>query len=114
MAEAGKITISPSKFYEDGKEDVEKWIRSFERISTANQWNEERMVEVLPALLCDRSADSWEELPADTQKSYNHTKESLLGDFLPPEARRMYYTDLYNRIQGEENLWLISLVQFRI
>ena len=40
MAKAGKSTISPSKFYGDGKEDVEKWIRSFERISTANQWNE--------------------------------------------------------------------------
>ena len=100
MAEAGKITISPSKFYGDGKEDVEKWIRSFERISTANQWNEERMAEVLPALLRDRAADFWEELPVDTQKSYHHTKEALPEYFLPPEARRMYYTDLYNRIQG--------------
>ena len=36
MAETGKITVSSSKFYGDGKEDVEKWLRSFERISEAN------------------------------------------------------------------------------
>ena len=57
------------------------------------------MADVLPALLRDRAADFWEELPADTQKSYHHTKEALLEHFLPPEARHMYYTDLYNRIQ---------------
>ena len=102
MAEAGKITVSPSKFYGDEKEDVEKWLRSFERISTANRWNEDRMGEVLPALMRDRAADFWEELPKDTQKSYNLTKAALLEHFLPTEARRMYYTDLYNRVHGQE------------
>ena len=93
MAEAGKIAISPSKFYGDGNKDVEKWIRYFERISTGKQWNE--------ALLRDRAADFWEGLPVDTQKSYNQIKEALLQHFLPPEARCMYYTDLYNQIQRE-------------
>ena len=35
---AGKITVSPSKFYGEEKEDVEKWLRSFERISKANRY----------------------------------------------------------------------------
>ena len=63
---------------------------------------EDRMAEVLPALMRDRAADFWEELPEDTQKSYNFTKAALLEHFLPPEARRMYYTDLHNRVQGQE------------
>ena len=57
MAEAGKNTVTPSKFYGDGREDVDKWVRSFERVAKANQWKEERMAEVLPAVLRDRAAD---------------------------------------------------------
>ena len=60
------------------------------------------MAEVLPALMRDRAADFCKELPEDAQKSYNLTKGALLEHFLPPEARRMYYMDLYNRVQGEE------------
>ena len=73
MAEAGKNTASPSKFYSDGKKDVEKWLRSFERVAEASQWKEECMVEVLPAVLRDRAADFWKELTADQQKSYHET-----------------------------------------
>ena len=50
MAEAGENTVSPSKFYGDGKEDVDKWLRSFERLAKANQW-EDRIAEVLLAVL---------------------------------------------------------------
>ena len=57
MAKAGKNTVSPSKFYGDGKEDVNKWLRSFERVAKANQWKEEHMAEVLPAVLRDPAED---------------------------------------------------------
>ena len=59
------------------------------------------MAEVLSAVLRDRAADFWKELTADQLKSYPETKKALLEHFLPPEARRMYYTDLYNRKQGD-------------
>ena len=101
MAEAGKNTVTPSKFYGDGREDVDKWLRSFERVAKANQWKEERMAEILPAVLRDRAADFWEDLTEDQQKSYEETKKALKEHFLPPEARRMYHTDLYNRKQGD-------------
>ena len=57
MAETGKNTVSLSKFYGDGKEDVDKWLRSFERVAKANQWKEDRMAEILPAVLRDRATD---------------------------------------------------------
>ena len=73
MAEAGKNTVSSSKFYGDGK-DVDRWLRPFKRVAKANQWKEDCMAEVLPAVLRDRAADFWEELTADQQKPIQKQK----------------------------------------
>ena len=112
MAEAGKITVSPSRFYGDGKEDVEKWLRSFERISKANRWKEDRMAKVLTALMRDRAADFWEELPEGTQKSYNLTKATLLEHYLPPEV--CIIRTCITVSKDKRNLLLILVGPFRI
>ena len=114
MAEAGKNTVSPSKFYGDEKEDVEKWLLSFERISTANRWNEDRMAKVLPALMLDRAADFWEELPEDTQKSYNLTKAALLEHFCLQRPDECIIRTCITVSRDKRNLLLILVWPFRI
>ena len=81
MADAGKNTVTPSKFYGYGREDVDKWLRYFERVAKANQWKEERIAEVLPAVLRDRAADFWEDLTEDQQKN-----RGLKRTFLAPRS----------------------------
>ena len=86
MEESPKTVVHPTKFFGEPGEDVEKWLKSFDRIC--------------PALLRDRAAEFYDELPDSQQSDWEELKNALIDHFLPKEARRFYYADLYSRKQG--------------
>ena len=95
-----KTVVQPSKFFGEPGEDIEKWLKSFERVSKANNWTEKRQCDILPAFLRDRAAEFYDELPPRSQDNLDRLKEDLTEHFMPKEARRFYYADLYSRKQG--------------
>ena len=97
--ESPKTVVQPSKFFGEPGEDVEKWLRSFERTSKANNWSITRQRDVLPAFLRERAAEFYDELSSDLD--LNELKTALIRQFSPSEARRLYYSDLYERRQGQ-------------
>ncbi len=101
MEDKPKTVIQPSKFFGEPGEDVEKWLKSFERVARANGWTEKRQCEILPAFLMDRAAEFFDELPNEKQNDFELLKQSLIEHFIPKEARRFFYADLYSRKQGE-------------
>ena len=96
-----KFVSNPNRFYGKIGEDFEQWLREFERCARANHWSKDRCCEILPSLLRDRAADVWEEMPSAVQFDYDKTTEVLTEHFLPKEARRLYFSDLYGRQQGD-------------
>ena len=100
MEESPKTVVHPTKFFGEPGEDVEKWLKSFYRISKANGWSERRQIEILPAFLPDRAAEFYDELPDSQQSDWEELKNALIDYFLPKGARRFYYADLYSRKQG--------------
>eukprot|EP00112_Aurelia_sp_Birch-Aquarium-sp1_P024200 Seg753.4 transcript_id=Seg753.4/GoldUCD/mRNA.D3Y31 product="hypothetical protein" protein_id=Seg753.4/GoldUCD/D3Y31 len=99
--DAAKFVSNPNRFYGKMGDDFEKWLREFERCARANHWSNERLVEILPSLLRDRASDIWEELPNSAKEDYEQLTSALSQQFMPQEARRLYYGDLYTRRQGE-------------
>ena len=99
--EQPKTVVQPSKFFGEPGDDIEKWLKSFERISEANGWSQKRQCDRLPAFLRDRAAEFYDELPDRQQNNLEELKTALIEHFIPKEARRFYYADLYSRRQGE-------------
>ena len=97
--ETSKTVVQPNKFFGEPGEDIEKWLKSFEQVSKANTWSEMRQKDVLPAFLRERAAEFYDELPSDI--NLEELKTALLKQFSPSEARRLYYSDLYERKQGQ-------------
>ena len=93
--------VHPPKFYGEPGEDVEKWFKSFDRAARANGWSNKRQIDILPAFLRDRAADFWDELPIETQNDLELMRESFTNHYMPKEARRLFYSDLYTRKQRE-------------
>eukprot|EP00794_Sanderia_malayensis_P011762 gene11762-biopygen9426 len=93
--------IGPSKLFGDPGDDIENWLESFERIARANGWSERRQFEILPAFLRGRAAGLFDELPEEQQNDLRELKTALVETFIPKEARRFFYADLYSRRQGE-------------
>ena len=101
MEEPPKTVVHPSKFFGEPGEDVEKWLKDFERISKANGWSYKRQVDILPAFLRDRAAIFYDELCERQQNDLDELKQALTQHFIPKEARRFYYADLHSRKQGD-------------
>ena len=99
MEESPETVVHPTKFFgEPG--DVEKWLKSFERISKANGWSERGQIEILPAFFRDRAAEFYDELPHSQRSDWEELKNALIDHFIPKKARRFYYASLYSRKQG--------------
>ena len=96
-----KTVVHPTKFFGEPGDDVEKWLKSFERVARANNWSEKRQCDILPAYLRDRAAEYFDELPDSDKTTLIRLKEALIEHFMPKEARRFYYADLYSRKQGQ-------------
>ena len=58
-----------------------------------------RQKDMLPAFLRERAAEFYVELPSDI--CLEELKTALIKQFSPSEARRLYYSDLYERKQGQ-------------
>ena len=95
--DSGKSQVTPSKFYGEVGEDFESWIKTFDRISKANRWKDERKAEMLPAYLRGRAADYFEDLDSSIQGDFDGTVRKLKERFCPKELERMYYTELFQR-----------------
>ena len=83
-----KTVVQPSKFFGEPGEDIKKWLKSFERVSKANNWTEKRQCDILPAILRDKAAEFYDELPDRSQKNLDELKELLAEHFMPKEAQR--------------------------
>ena len=70
------FSIQPEKF-DSG--DIVSWFRQFECCSTANAWNEEKQLQVLPAFLRGPAAAYFHALPDEVKGSYRNLKEQLLA-----------------------------------
>ena len=98
--EQPKTVVHPNKFYGEPGEDIEKWLRSFDRVAKANNWSQKRQCDILPAFLRDRAAEFYDEIADSEKLDLSSLKIVLLEHFMPKEARRFYYADLYARKQG--------------
>ena len=96
-----KAVVQLTKFFGETGKDIEVWLKSFDRISKANGWTDKRQCDILPAFLRERAAEFYDELPPRTQNNLDVLKAALVEHFIPKEARRFYYPDLYSRKQGE-------------
>ena len=72
------FSVQPEKF-DSG--DIVSWFRQFECCSTANAWNEEKQLQVLPAFLRGPAAAYFHALPNEVKGSYRNLKEQLLASF---------------------------------
>ncbi|CAG2227261.1 FAM21 [Mytilus edulis] len=52
-----KDIVKPTIFYGNLDEDIDSWLKNFDRIATANEWSRERKLNTLPAFLRDRAAE---------------------------------------------------------
>ncbi len=95
-----RSVVQPTKFFGEPGEDIEKWLKSFDRVAKANNWNSRRQCDILPAYLRDRAAEFYDELSPDDQGELDKLKQELSQHFMPREARRFYYADLYSRKQN--------------
>lgn len=93
--------VYPNKFFGEPGEDIEKWLKSFERISKANNWSEKRKTDVSPAHLRDKAAKFFDELPDQIKIDFESLTEALIEQFMPKEALRCYYAECYSRKHGE-------------
>ena len=78
------FSVQPEKF-DSG--DIVSWFRQFECCSTANAWNEEKQLQVLPAFLRGPAAAYFHALPDEVKGSYRNLKEQLLASFCPAVDR---------------------------
>ena len=75
-------------------------MKTLRSVSAALIGSQKRQCDILPAFLRDRAADFYDEL-ADSEKSDLSSLKIVLQDhFMPKEARRFCYADLYARKQG--------------
>ena len=67
--EQPKTVIHPFKFFGEPGDDVEKWLKSLERISKANGWIVKRQLEILPVFLSKRAAEFYDKLSPRQQSN---------------------------------------------
>ena len=89
------FSVQPEKF-DSG--DIISWFRQFECCSTANDWNEERQLQVLPAFLRGPAATYFHALPDDVKVSYRCLKERLLASFCPDVDRERNFVTFKQRL----------------
>ncbi|XP_070570959.1 uncharacterized protein [Ptychodera flava] len=94
-----RTVVTPSRFYGRLGDDVETFLKEFDRAARANRWTDERKAEILPAYLREFAADFWNDLNDHTKYDYDQVTAALRENFLPKETQRLFYNELYNRKQ---------------
>ena len=62
----------------DGKDDLDSYLKRFERFATINGWEKYEWATALSALLTGKALDVYSRMPDDTVLDYDKVKESLL------------------------------------
>ena len=68
-------------FFDEVKDDIDSYLRRFERYAAAQKWAVETWAVNLSALLLDRALDVYALLPQDQALNYEALKTSLLKQF---------------------------------
>lgn len=93
--------VRPVPFYGKLDEDVDSWIKDFDRIARANFWSDGRKCVTIPAFLRDQAADYYESLDDDLKDDYRSVCDSLRERFIPKELQSLYYSNLFGYRQAE-------------
>ena len=96
-----KEIVKPTLFYGNLDEDIDSWLKNYDRISVANEWSEERKLTTLPAFLRDRAADYYETLEEGQKLTFAALCENLKARFMPKELQSLYYSNLFLARQKE-------------
>ena len=86
--------ITPEPF-EDG--DLRHYLRRFEKIATANGWNEEVSSSRLPVFLKGRASLIFDQIPAEKMTSWKATCELFTALFHPPQERLLWMRKFFDR-----------------
>ncbi|CAC5358209.1 unnamed protein product [Mytilus coruscus] len=96
-----KDIVKPTIFYGNLDEDIDSWLKNFDRIATANDRSRERKSNTLPAFLGDRAAEFYESLEDDEKEDIATLCESLRKRFMPKELQSLYYSNPFQARQRE-------------
>ncbi len=102
----------------DGKDDLDSYLKRFERFATINGWEKYEWATALSALLTGKALDVYSRMPDDTVLDYDKVKESLLIRYqLTEEGFKKRYREsdpeegetpaqFYARIDGYLDRWV--------
>ena len=93
--------VKPVPFFGKLEEDIDAWIKNFDRIARANFWTDERKCVTIPAFLRDQAADLYESLDDDIKDDYRSVCDALRERFIPKELQSLYYSNLFGCRQTE-------------
>ena len=102
----------------DGKDDLDSYLKRFERFAISNGWEKHEWATALSALLTGKALDVYSRLPDDTALDYEKVKEALLIRYqLTEEGFKKRYREsdpeegetpdqFYVRIDGYLDRWV--------
>ena len=103
-------SITPEKF-ESG--DIVSWLRQFECCASANNWNDNKKLAVLPALLRGPAATYYHALADDQKDTCAHLTKYLREALCPAVDREKHFTTFEQRIlrpHEDPSLFLCNLI----
>ncbi|XP_033096058.1 uncharacterized protein LOC117100464 [Anneissia japonica] len=104
--------------FNDGRDELDAYLKRFERFAVAMQRREEDWATSLSALLTGRALDAFARMPSASARDYKEVKKTLLNRYLLSEegfrikfrsARLEYaetYTQFIDRISGYLTRWI--------
>ena len=102
----------------DGKDDLDSYLKRFERFAMSNGWERHEWATALSALITGKALDVYSRLPDDTALDYDKVKEALLIRYqLTEEGFKKRYREsdpeegetpdqFYARIDGYLDRWV--------
>lgn len=81
MSSNASAKVPKMPFFEETKDDIDSYLRRFERYATAQKWNAETWAVNLSALLRGRALDVYSLLPQERAQDYATLKAALLKRF---------------------------------
>ena len=97
----------PAKFHgrPDSEGDVESWLRTFRRYGKALEYDDKRMLQVVPMFLGGFAA-TWYDCETENDSkpfpSWEVFVKAIVGRFRPPDLITKYKQDLRKRHQGRD------------
>ena len=88
-------SVVPEKF-ESG--DIVSWLRQFEVCATANSWDAEKKLKILPAFLRGPAATHFHAMDGDKKDTYEKLTKNLTEVLCPAVDREKFFTDFEQRL----------------